>query len=88
MTGIRGSRPRFADTNENGARRPRCKHDASDSPALFPGAAGPDEFGVRLQPALTDIICIAKDMTGYVRVDGDCGEAREWVPAAIENNDD
>jgi len=52
-------------------------------PILFSRTAVKDSSG-----KITDIICIAKDMTGYVRVDGDCGEAREWVPAAIENNDD
>jgi len=37
---------------------------------------------------ITDIICIAKDMTGYVRIDGDGGRTREPVAAAIDNDDD
>jgi len=53
-------------------------------PILFSRTAVKDGAG-----KITDIICIAKDMTGYIRVDGDCGgDAMESARAAIENDDD
>jgi len=52
-------------------------------PILFSRTAVKDAVG-----KITDIICIAKDMTGYVRVGGDSGQTPARVMAAIENNED